>query len=403
MATTTVHGPLEGITVVDMSVELVGPYATQLMADLGANVIKVEALRGDGRRTQGPFRNAQMSSQFLQNNRGKRSIAIDLKDTRGRETLLKLCETADVFVYNSRREAMKRLGLTYEDLSRVNPKIVYCGVSGYGEGGPYQDKPAYDETIQGLCALPALQARLTNAAPNYLPVNLADRNCALFLMQAILAALPYRARTGEGQAIELPMFETLAAFVLSEHMWGATFEPPLGEPGAVRTFQRRPARTLDGYLCYILVTDDQVTRFWDATGRADLKADERFSTRTNRNKNIAAFYRAVESELEKRTTAECIGLFERADLPAMPLHDLGDLIGDPHLRETGFFRQVEHPTEGTIVMTAVPTRWSKSSPSNPRHAPLLGEHTTDILDEAGLAAPDIQALIADGIVRTVPG
>ncbi len=397
-----IRGPLEGFTVVDMSVELAGPYATQLMADFGANVIKAESLRGDGRRTQGPYRHAQMSSQFLQNNRGKRSIAIDLKNPRGRETLLKLSESADVFVYNSRREAMRRLGLTYEDVSERNPKIVYCGVSGYGEDGPYRDKPAYDETIQGLCALPALQARLTNAVPNYVPFNLADRNCALFLMQTILSALLYRERTGEGQAVELPMFESLAAFVLSEHMWGATFNPPVGELGAVRTFQRRPARTRDGYLCYILVSDDQVARFWDLTGRPELKIDERFSTRVSRNKNISDFYRAVEAEIEKRTTAECIELFERADLPAMPMRGLDDLIEDPHLRETGFFRQVDHPTEGPITMTAVPTKWSKSVPSNPRHAPRLGEHTVEILAEAGLAKGDIESLLSAGIVRSAP-
>ncbi|GAA4343426.1 CoA transferase [Pigmentiphaga soli] len=385
-----------------MTMEVIGPYATQLMADLGADVVKVEPPQGDGRRTQGPSRHPKMTSQFLHNNRGKRSIVVDLKRPQGRAVVLRLCEEADVFVYNSRRAAMQRLGLTCEDVSAANPRIVYCGAAGFGEGGPYASKPAYDEVIQGLSAIPMLQARLNGAAPSFLPFMFADRSCGLMLAHTLLAALLARDRLGTGQAIELPMFETLAAFVLSEHMEGRGFEPALGEAGMDSMFARRPARTLDGYLCYAFERDDQFAAFCDLVGRPEMMSDARFARGAERDRNMAQCHCFVESELAGRTTAEWLARFDRAGLPAAPVRSLEQLMDDPQLRQAGFFKPVEHPTEGPLVMMRVPTRWSDTEPENTRPAPLLGEHTIEVLREAGYAGADIQALLADGAVRAAP-
>lgn len=385
-------GPLEGIRIVDMTLMLLGPYATQILADLGAEVIKVEPPKGDGRRTQGPSRHPLMTSQFLHVNRGKRSIAVDLKHPEGRKVLLRLCKTADVLVHSSRRQAMERLKLTYDDVAEVNPKIVYCGAVGFGQGGLYADMPSYDDVIQGLTAIPSLQSCLTGS-PNYLPLNLPDRNCGLSFANVILAALLYRERTGEGQAVELPMFETMAEYVLSDHMWGRTFEPPVGQMGSARLFNRRPAKTKDGYICFIVGTDKQCADLFDTIAKPELKEDSRFRTRVELNKNLGDFYRLVENELVKKTTAEWVEALTRSDVPAMPLHALESLMDDPHLREVGFFKTVDHPTEGKVVSMAVPSRWSKSIPKNTRHAPHLGENTREILFEVGFSASDIEKLV----------
>jgi crotonobetainyl-CoA:carnitine CoA-transferase CaiB-like acyl-CoA transferase len=395
----TIAGPLAGIRIVDLTTTLLGPYATQILSDLGADVIKVESPAGDIRRNLGPARHKGMSSGYLVVNRGKRNIVVDLKHPDGRAAILRLCATADAFVHNSRREAMARLGLGYEDVAAANPGIVYCAAVGFGAAGPYAKKPAYDDLIQGLAGLPALQERAGGIA-GYVPMNLADRVCGYAFVNAVMAALLHRARTGEGQAVELPMFETMAEFVLSEHMWGHVFVPPQEGMGAVRLFDRRPAKTRDGYICHWIATDQQYGRFVEALGFPEMKNDERFARRERRYRNIPAFQEFVDRELAKRTTAECVALFDRADVPAMQMHSLESLMRDPHLAAVGFFRTVEHPSEGTLVDMAVPTSWSRSVPQNRRPAARQGEHTREVLAEAGLATAEIDALIANGTVVT---
>ncbi|GAA4343397.1 CoA transferase [Pigmentiphaga soli] len=388
------QGPLAGLRVVDMTAGLTGPYATQLIGDLGAEVIGIEPPEGGGLRRQGPARHPSMGSRFLRINRGKRGIAVDLETPGGRAAVFRLCERADVFLHDRAREAMRRLGLAYEDVSAANPRIVYCGVSAFGEGGPYSGRPAADETLQGLAAIAAVQARLSGAGPRYLPFAFADRAGALALVNAILAALLARNRTGRGQAVGLSVFEALSEYVLSEHMWGHTFEPPIAGMGMKRIFDRRPAPTRDGFLCYTLAHDGQVARFWRMTGRDDLAADARFATREDRNRYSKEFYDAVDAELARRTTAEWLQAFEAADLPAMPAQALPDLFDDPQLRAAGLFKTVEHPTEGAIVSLQVPTKWSKTPPRNGRHAPALGEHTVEVLLEAGYGLSEVEAMIA---------
>ena len=392
-------GPLQGIRIVDLTTTLLGPYATQMLADLGADVIKVEPPSGDIRRNLGPERHRGMSAQYLHVNRGKRNIVIDLKHPQGHAALLKLCEHADALVHNSRREAMTRLRLAYEDIARVNRAIVYCAAVGFGANGAYAKKPAYDDLIQGLAGIPSLQQRASGTA-SFVPINLADRVVGMAFANAILAALLHRARTGEGQAVEVPMFETMTEFVLSEHLWGHTFVPPLEGMGAVRMFDRKPTRTRDGFVCHWLASDAQYARFVDALGCPQMKDDERFARRERRIRNIAAFQAFVEGEFGKRTTAECVALCELADVPAMPMHTLETLVDDPHLRDVGFFRTIEHPSEGEIVSMKVPSAWSKSVPNNTRPAARAGEHTRDVLAEAGFGAADIERLIADGAVFT---
>lgn len=391
-------GPLSGIRVVDLTQMLLGPYATQVLADFGADVVKIEPKSGDGRRTMGPSRNPGMTSQHLHINRGKRSIVVDLKHPQGRDVVLRLCARSDVVVHNSRREAMSRLDLTYADIARVKPDIVYCAAVGFSEGGPYASLPAYDDMIQGLTAVPALQARLTGS-PYYAPFNLSDRVCGMIFVQTILAALLHRERTGEGQSIELPMFETMAEFVLSEHMWGHTFVPPIDSMGAKRLFERKASPTLDGHICFWIGTDAQCERLFDALGTIELKADERFHTRAQRNLNLPAFYKRVDAVLATKTTAAWTEIFRTRDIPAMPLHTLESLMHDPHLQAVGFFRRVEHPTEGAIVQTASPTRWSKTQPPHPAPAPGLGQHTLELLREAGFDPAEIEELEHAGVVH----
>jgi crotonobetainyl-CoA:carnitine CoA-transferase CaiB-like acyl-CoA transferase len=393
------RGPLHGIRVIDLTQMLLGPYATHVLADFGAEVIKIEPPAGDGRRSIGPSRNAGMTSQFLHINRGKRSLVVDLKHPQGQAVVLKLCERADVLVHNSRREAMSRLGLGYQDVARVKADIVYCAAVGFGEGGPYAEKPAYDDMIQGLAAVPALHERLMGEA-YYSPFNLSDRICGMVFAQTILAALLARERTGEGQAVELPMFETMAEFVLSEHMWGHTFVPPLEGMGARRLFERKPSKTRDGHVCFWIGTDPQCARLFDAIGTPELKSDERFRTRAERNRNLIDFYARVDTVLATKTTAEWMALFVAHDIPAMPMNTLESLMNDPHLEAVGFLRRTTHPTEGEIVTTAAPARWSRLQPPEPEPAPRLGEHSIEILREAGFEAADIESLVRSGAVQT---
>jgi len=338
-----------------------------------------------------------MSSQFLNTNRGKRSIVIDLKHPRGREVLLALCKNADVLVHNSRRAAMARLGLSYEDVSRVNPRIVYCAAVGFGESGPYADKPAYDDMIQGLAAVPALQERLAGTA-HYAPFNLSDRVCAMAFTQNILAALLCRERTGVGQSVEIPMYETMVEFVLSEHMWGRTFVPPIDGMGSPRQFERKPSPTRDGYLCFWIGTDAQCATLFDVIGLPELKLDKRFTARAQRNRNLADFYEIVNRVLVTRTTAEWMKSFEARDFPVMPMHSLESLMDDSHLKAVGFFKRSVHPSEGEILDTTHSTKWSSTQPPDPAPAPRLGEHTVDVLIEAGFDSSEIDSMLAASIV-----
>src|SRR6201987_2359082 len=343
-------GPLQGIKVIDMTTVLMGPYATQMLGDYGADVIKVESLEGDVTRLIGPTRHPGMGPVFLNTNRNKRSIALDLKKPAGREAVLRLIETADVLIYNVRPQAMARLDLGYEAVSKRNPRLIYAGVFGFGQNGPYAAKPAYDDLIQGATGLPALMAQTSDGMPRYVPNALVDRIVGLTAVGAICASLVHRDRTGQGQRVDIPMFETMASFVMGDHMGGLTYDPPLDKGGYARHLSRdrRPYKTSDGYICVIVYNDKHWDNFIAAPGRDDLRSDPKFATFAGRAGNIDVVYAELARILETKSTAEWMDILTHADIPVMPMHDLESLLSDPHMVETGFFPVVTHASEGAI-------------------------------------------------------
>lgn len=394
-------GPLHGIRVLDLTSMGMGPYATGVMADLGADVVKIESPLGDPVRNVGPMRHTGMGATFLHLNRNKRSVVLDLKHPRGVQALLTLAQGSDALVYNVRPPAMARLGLDYASVAAVNPRIVYCGVYGFSQAGPYGEKPAYDDLIQGLTAIPSLEARL-GGNPRYVPLALADQAVGFVAAYAVLAALVSRASTGQGQAVEVPMFESMTQFVLTCHLGGQTFDPPLGEAGFVRHLapERRPFPTSDGFVCLVPYSDEQWFRFFDLIGRPDLRVDPRFSNLADRTRNIGQLYVIAADALGSRSTADWIEALGQADIPAMPLHTLDSLLNDPHLAKTGFFSWVDHPTEGRIRTMDVPTHWSATPPQVRRQAPTIGQHSIEVFREAGLSEEAIAGMLADGVIRS---
>jgi crotonobetainyl-CoA:carnitine CoA-transferase CaiB-like acyl-CoA transferase len=397
-------GPLQGIKVIDMTTVLMGPYATQTLGDYGADIIKVESLDGDVTRLIGPTRHPGMGPVFLNTNRGKRSICLDLKKTAGRDAVLRLTEAADVLIYNVRPQAMARLDLGYEAVSTRNPRLIYAGVFGFGQDGPYAAKPAYDDLIQGATALPALMAQTSDGIPRYVPNALVDRIVGLTAVGTICASLVHRDRTGKGQRVDIPMFETMAGFVMGDHMGGLTYEPPLDRGGYARHLarDRRPYKTSDSYVCVIVYNDKQWENFFHATGRDDLRQDPKFASFAGRAVNIDTVYGELARIFQTRSTAEWTELLTKADVPVMPMHDLESILHDPHLAATDFFPVVEHPTEGPIRSMKVSAKWSDTPAETARLAPRLNEHGEEILREAGFSADEIAAMVRDGVTRPAP-
>lgn len=390
-------GAFSGLRVVDLTNTLMGPYATQVLADMGADVVKVEPPDGDTVRGIGPARHPGMGAIFLQANRGKRSIVLDLKHLDGVEALLRIASGCDLFVYNLRPAAMERLGLSYARLAALNPRVVYAGLFGFGQDGPNAARPAYDDLIQGMAAVPSLFVSSGCLEPRYVPLAMADRVVGLYAVNAITAALWHRERTGEGQAVDVPMFETLAGFVLADHMGGRLFDPAEGPTGYGRLLSknRRPYATRDGHVCALIYNDRQWQRFFKAIGRPEVFAtDPRFASITSRTCHIDEIYAMVADILRERTTAECLALLEAAEIPVAPMQSIDDLIDDRHLAAKGFFVDVHHPSEGTLHMPGIAAQFSRTPATLDRPAPRLGEQSREILTEAGYGDGDIERLFA---------
>jgi len=377
-------GPLAGIKVVEMTSVVLGPWACQMLADMGADVIKIEQPRCDSNRS-----------------RNKRSIVLDLRVPGAKDAFFALIKDADVFVHNNRPQVMTKLGLDYADLKKINPRLIYCGAYGYSKKGPYGRLGALDDSIQAASGI-AMLNEMVLGEPRYLPTVVADKTTAITVVYGVLAALFHRERTGEGQELEVPMFETMVNFVMAEHLWGMTFEPPKGKPGYTRLMSkdRKPYKTLDGYIAVLPYLDAHWVKFCQVVGRPELAADERFRTLADRVRNIDLTNRTTAEIMATRTTADWLSVLENSGIPHIVVNTLEDLATDPHLQATGFWQFVDHPTEGRLRMPSFPVNFSATPASIDRHAPRLGEHTEELLRQAGLSNEDIAALTHSGAALT---
>jgi len=395
-------GPLAGVKILDLTSIVLGPLATLTLAGLGAEVVKIEAPGGDNVRNAGTMKHEGMGHVFIHNNRGKQSLVLDLKHPEAREAVLRLVADFDVFLSNVRPAAMKRLGLDYEALSKVNPRLIYVSACGYGSRGPYADKPAYDDLIQGAVGVPWLMQQFGAPEPCYTPMSLADRVTGLHVVYAVNAALYARERTGQGQHVEVAMFESVAHFILADHLAGQTFIPAIGDAGYDRLISpdRRPYKTADGYLCVLIYNDKHWKNFFEAIGCArQFQEDRRFNTQPNRSRNIREVYAWVGTVMKTRTTAEWQTLLDKADIPNQTINSIDDLLSDPQLHATGLIVEENHPTEGTIRTLGSPTSWSGGMPETLMPAPLLGEHSGDVLRRAGYNDAQIKAFHTAGVTH----
>ncbi len=396
--------PLKGVRILDMSSVVVGPYATQFLADFGAEVTKIEAPSGDIlRRLGGKSKSGELSPKFIALNRNKKSLAIDLKKPGAKAVIKTLLESHDVVLSNIRPKALARLGLDYDSSKALRPDVIYCSIVGFGQKGPYRDKPAYDNVIQGVGGIAACHDR-QGGTPLYLPMVLADRLGGLMSVQSILLALLHRERTGEGQHIEVPMYENTAVFVLTEHLGQMIYPGSGGPSGDVRVLNKdaRPIATKDGHICISANSDAQAFAFFEAIGRPELKEDERFNSVAGRYANVDLYNGLRVESLAQKTTAEWIEIFEELDVPAMPFKSFEDLMEDPHLNEVGLFEETDHPLEGKVVNLRPVATFSSIEMKRDNLAPRLGEHSGSLLREFGMAADDVAQLAEDGVIVDRP-
>jgi len=391
--------PLDGIRILDFSTMILGPLATQYLGDMGADVVKIEPPDGDLTRAIGPRRSTGMAAFYLNSNRNKRSLVLDLKAEGAQEVLHRLVRQCDVVVHSVRTSATRRIGLAYDQLSAINPGLVYCHVKGFSDRGPYAGKPAYDDVAQAESGLAMMQVPVTGE-PRYVPSILADKITAVHAAMAILAAVHHRTRTGEGQEVHVPMFETMAAFNTVEHLWGEVFQPPLGGMGyaPIVAGTRRPFRTRDGhYLCVLPYTDGHWRRFCHEVDQPDLATDPRFATHAARVSDQETFWDQVGRMVARFDKADLLERLKRADMPYGEVNSFHDLLRNPQLESLGFWQSVDHPTEGNLRTARLPIEMSGTPLETYTHAPGLGEHTDIILDELGIPADEQARLKRSGV------
>lgn len=399
-------GPLAGVRIVDLTSVVFGAYATQMLGDYGADIIKIEAPSPTGGGGQGgdimrwagkvPEGAAQdLGPIFLTINRNKRSVLLDLRKKSAVDALKQLIASADVLASNIRYDGMKRLGLGYEDVKKIKPDIVFVHAAGYGSDGPYAGLPAYDDLIQAGSGAADLLCRTDgNPAPRYMPTIVADKVSGLFMANAITAALFHRERTGQGQFVEVPMFEAVTSFVLAEHFFGHVYDPATGpwSYSRITNPDRRPYKTKDGYIGLLPYSDKQWDQFFAIAGRPDAFKDPRFATYKARIQNILDLYAMIEDLTEQKTTQEWLDALLPLSIPIVKMNRLDDLQDDPHLKAVGFFERYDHPHAGPYFALRPPVRFMGTPANIRRHPPRLGEQTREVLAEIGLSAEAIAAI-----------
>ena len=393
-------GALDGIRIIDLTTVILGPWATQMLGDMRADVIKVETPMGDMTRYNGPRRSEDMGAFYMGANRNKRSVVIDLTTEEGREVLFKLVGTADVFLHNFRPKVCKKLGLEYEKFAEAYPDLVYCATFGFRSDGPMADRPAYDDIIQAASGLTDIQS-VISGEPRFVPTIMADKTSSFHVVSAIMAGLLHRERGGTGQAIEIPMFEGLVDFVMVEHLFGESFIPPEGDMGYTRLLNtaRRPYKTKNGYLAVLPYTDQNWQDLFDIAGRDDLKDDPRFAGIAMRIKHSQEIYDILGDIVATRTSEEWQRDLDARHVPVQVVVKKEELLEHEQLTATGFWQTKEHPTEGTLRVPSPPVQFSKSPSSVRRLQPRLGEHSREILAEAGYSDAEIDALLASGVTK----
>lgn len=396
-------GPLTGLRVLDLTAVIMGPYATRIFADLGADVIRIEQPGGDPQRHYRPQRNTGMSGASMTLMRNKRSLVLDLKTEAGREAVRRVLKKMDVFVHNLRPATIKRLGLAYEDVRALNPDIIYCAAVGFGSRGPYAERPAYDDLIQAGSGIAGLQGAITGE-PTYVSTVVCDKLSGQAVAWAVMAALVQRERGGGGQAVEVPMLEASIDFVFVEHLYNNTLWPddpvvPWGYPRLLSA-NRKPYRTKDGHVCLMPYSDDNWAHFFDYIGRPELKGDERYARLQNRPRHYEFLYALVSEAAPQKTNQEWMDFCEAHDIPCLPVRKLQDIETDPHVRAVELIQIVDHPSEGKYRMVRNPVTFGGRYLGVRRHAPRLGQDSIAVLAESGFTPQEIDALLAAGVTES---
>ena len=361
---------------------LMGPYCGLLLAQLGADVIKVERPAGDVVRGISDRRGHGLGDFYVNLNRGKRSVVLDLSNDADAAILRAMIADVDVFSHNLRPTSAQKLGLSYEHLASSNPRLVYCSMHGFDQRGPWRDKPAYDDTIQAAAGIATMQGGTTGGPPTYVKSPIADKTVGVFAVTGILAALFERASSGLGQEVSVPMYETMAAFTAIDQQGGTVFDPPLGPQGYARmeSPHRRPYQTADGYIAVMVYTDRQWANFFTLIKRPDLLADDRLLTIGGRTENIDELYALVAEVLPTRTTEDWLHVLDSLDIPAAPVMSIDEVIKTPQSIASGIFEAVAHPVLGRLRQPGMPVTFSRTPPAPAGPAVVLGADSAAIKD-----------------------